>query len=573
MVAEGRLEVKKINGHKYYYYAEWGWVNGKCRRLWQKYLGKPDAILKAVEGKSTPPAYAEVFEWGLSTALYQECKTAKIADIVNEVCTKRDQGMSIGEYIIIAGINRAMGAVSKASTWEWFSKTSLLRHFPKVSKSALTSQRFWDHMDKISSDQTKKIWSKILQGVIKREGVDLSSISYDGTNFYTFIDTFNVRCDIAKRGKNKQGRNNLRQVSYALFCSADSHIPLYYDIYDGNRNDARQFPIMLEGFYSFFKNLSGKDRPVPPTTIIFDKGNNSNDNFMLIDSLKLNFVGSVKLGEHKALAEISNNDERFTACTTTGLEKSKSFKVEKLVYGKKRTVLITYNQNLFDSQHMTLQNDLSTALTKLSGLSSKLEDRRDGLVTKGRSPTLSSVQKQAKDIVSRQYMSKIINIEVSQDVGEKIPSISYSLDNQAVQQLCDTYLGKNILVTSQSEWEQDRVIKAYRSQFIVENVFKEMKDRTEGSWWPMCHWTDSKIRVHALYCTISLLIRALLLRRAQEAKIKISLKRLLASLREIKEVVNVFPKKGKEAKGQCQTTLTELSELQEKILKTLNISR
>ncbi|MEK7699718.1 MAG: hypothetical protein AAB332_04885 [Planctomycetota bacterium] len=35
-----RLETKKISGHTYYYHSEWGWVDGKCRRKWQRYLGK-----------------------------------------------------------------------------------------------------------------------------------------------------------------------------------------------------------------------------------------------------------------------------------------------------------------------------------------------------------------------------------------------------------------------------------------------------------------------------------------------------------------------------------------------------
>jgi hypothetical protein len=34
------LGVEKISGRNYYYYSQWGWVKGKCWRLWQKYLGK-----------------------------------------------------------------------------------------------------------------------------------------------------------------------------------------------------------------------------------------------------------------------------------------------------------------------------------------------------------------------------------------------------------------------------------------------------------------------------------------------------------------------------------------------------
>lgn len=150
------------------------------------------------------------------------------------LCPKRVQGLSAGEYITIAAINRTICPNSKRSMWDWFSQTALLRHFPNVSKATLTSQRFWDHMDKIGGDTALSIWTNILKGVLEREKIDLSSVSYDGTNFYTFIDTFNIRCEIAKRGKNKQGRNNLRQISYALFCSADGHIPLFYDIYEGD---------------------------------------------------------------------------------------------------------------------------------------------------------------------------------------------------------------------------------------------------------------------------------------------------------------------------------------------------
>ena len=35
-----RLEKKQVNGHTYYYYSKWAKVDGRCRRVWQKYLGK-----------------------------------------------------------------------------------------------------------------------------------------------------------------------------------------------------------------------------------------------------------------------------------------------------------------------------------------------------------------------------------------------------------------------------------------------------------------------------------------------------------------------------------------------------
>ena len=92
--------------------------------------------------------------------------------------------------------------------------------------------------------------------------------------------------------------------------------------------------------------------------------------------------------------------------------------------------------------------------------------------------------------------------------------------------LSDTYLGKNIIITDRATWHDEQIILAYRSQFHIENVFKDMKDRDIGSWWPLYHWTDQKINVHSFSCTIAVLLRALAHRRVKEAGIDISMKRL-----------------------------------------------
>jgi transposase len=562
-----RLEAKKISGRTYYYYSGWAWVDGKCRRVWQKYLGTLQNIAKSVDG-GPAPLCAEIFQWGLPIALWKECCLANVIEKIDKLCPKRDQGLSIGEYLVIAAINRAICQNSKRSMWGWFSQTALLRKFPYASKTALTSQRFWDHMDKISGNAVLSIWKSILKGVANRERIDLSSISYDGTNFYTFIDTFNIRCRIAKRGKNKQGRSNLRQVSYALFCSEDSHVPLFYNIYEGNRHDTKQFPLMLKKFHGFLNELSEKDCAIPQTTLIFDKGNNSAKNFALLDSLGLNFVGSVKLDEHKDLMQVPNNDPIFEVCESVELEGTKAFRTKKEVYGNERILVVTYNQNLFNAQWLTLHNDISKAIEKLSLLRQKLEDRANGVIRRGKAPTLASVEKQCKGILGRQHLKRIIAVTVSKG-SDDIPRLEYTIDNDAVHELSSTYLGKNIIISNRNDWSNEKIITAYRSQYIIEDVFKEMKDRNTGSWWPMHHWTDSKIKVHGLYCTIALLIKALMLRRTRKAGLRLSMKRFLSELDSIREVVNIYPRKRGKKKERKQAVLTKMSEVQQQLVSIL----
>ena len=87
----------------------------------------------------------------------------------------------------------------------------------------------------------------------------------------------------------------------------------------------------------------------------------------------------------------------------------------------------------------------------------------------------------------------------------------------------------------------------------------------------MNHWTDSKIGVHGLYCTIALLMRALMLRRVEAAKMHLSMKRLLSELDNMRQVINIYPKKRRQKTGRRQAVLSRTSELQDKLIDVLGL--
>ncbi len=99
-----------------------------------------------------------------------------------------------------------------------------------------------------------------------------------------------------------------------------------------------------------------------------------------------------------------------------------------------------------------------------------------------------------------------------------------------------------------------------------------MKDRSTGNWWPMLHWTDSKIKVHGLYCTISVLIRSLMARRVRQAGLRISMKRLLQELNGIREVINIYPRKRGKKTEKRQSVLSKLSDIQGQLMSILQLN-
>jgi len=561
---------KKINGKAYYYAEQRVWRDGKSTRAWQKYLGTIDKIIDAVDGKNMEPIHAVLFELGGIAAYLNVAEEISLVKTIDNMLPKREQGLTIGEYILIASINRGLDAVSKRSMWNWFQGTILLNQFSGIKKEQLTSQRFWDHLDKIPENKIMYIWKAILLGASKDKTSDLSLVSYDETNFYTFISSFNTRCGIAQRGKNKQGRANLRQVNYALFCSNKGHIPLYFDVYQGNRHDSKEFNAIIPKFKEAFKEQVTSNSQI---TLVFDKGNNSPDNISEIESSGFHFVGALKLNEHVELAELSNNDECFEQLSHPKLEEIKAYRLKKQVYGDERALIVTFNSNLYHDQLKTINTDIEKCQVQLSDLSGRLNDRANGLITKGKKPTKASVEKIIQDLLKRQFMKQLFTIDYKEK--NNAPVISYQLNGDAYANLLDTHLGKKILFTDNHHWSTEDIILAYHSQFIIENVFKETKDNKTGCWWPLNHWTDQKIKVHGLYCTITLLMRALLNIKIRQSSMNLSMRRLHGELNGIKQVINIYPKaKGKGKKRQMKTeTLTKMNEIQQKLFDTFRMGK
>jgi transposase len=564
-----RLEAKKVNGQTYYYYSVWSWVNGRCRRTFQKYLGKPGNIYKAMH-EGPVATHAEVFNYGLPIALWRELRRQRVVEIVDALCPKRNQGLTIGDYLGIAAVNRACDPTSKNGMWEWFQHTSLYRVVSNASGETLTSQRFWDHMDAVPVEKAREAWQRIIAECLKRESISLEDVCYDGTNFYTFIDTFNSAPSIARRGKNKQGRSNLRQVSYALFCTAADQIPLCFDVYPGNRNDCPEFSLMISRFRQFLIDIGWRidSETSVPVTLIFDKGNNSLANMEQMDREQLHFVASVKLGEHKELAAIPNDDSRFRECGSPQLRGILVMRMEKVVYGKRRTVVLCHNPRLHQQQLTTLHADIAKALEGLSRIRDKLQDRAAGLVKGGKSPTADSVKKQVTALLRRPFLDQIIRTRISENPPL---ALHFTVDTKALERIANTYLGKKLIITTRSEWDEERILKAYHSQYSIEHVFRNMKDRNRGVWWPLHHWTNQKIHIHAFYCTVATLLRALLFRRVRQSSLTISYHRLFSELTDIKEVICPLGKTARKRKGPVLTVLSKRNDIQQQLLKTLRI--
>src|SRR3989338_1196879 len=97
---------KKKSGKKFaWYLGENAWINGSSKRVWEKYVGTADAIKEMVENPSFPED-VESLCFGLPAAMLGINQHLNFSHIVDKHCPKKNQGLTVGEHILIDIINR-----------------------------------------------------------------------------------------------------------------------------------------------------------------------------------------------------------------------------------------------------------------------------------------------------------------------------------------------------------------------------------------------------------------------------------------------------------------------------------
>ncbi len=247
------------------------------------------------------------------------------------------------------------------------------------------------------------------------------------------------------------------------------------------------------------------------------------------------------------------------------------FRTEKKVFGRAHTVVVTFNPNLLDGQLQGLTASLNKARGKLRELQQQLRRWREGRVKGGKRPTLAEVQNQVRSICSAQHLKSILKAEVK-EVCRGL-ELSFSTDQAALDRLCRAQLGKTLLFTDNADWSLEEIVLAYRSQYHIEDAFKQMKDPQFLRWSPMFHWTDSKIRVHAFYCVLALTLSSVLQREVWNRGERLSINRLLEELGGIRETLVIYPRRQGQRQNQTATCLTRMNPLQQRLFSLLDLQR
>lgn len=553
----GSIIKKKIKGINYYYYVESKRVDGKPKLVNQNFLGTAEKMLEKALLTEIPlqkrVLYSDASEFGAVAMIYDIAERIGFTDIVDTICPKRKQGASTGTYILIEAINRAVAPTSTVNLEQWYSGTCL----PKITglrPSLFSAQNFWNNTSSINFETIQKIEDSLLTKIINSYDIDTSHIIYDATNFFTYIDTMQD-CESAKRGHSKEKRNDLRVVGLSLMVSPDCSIPLLHETYPGNRADATEFAIMMTALKNRYERITGKKTDV---TVIFDRGNNSEDNISILENneLPFHYVGGLKRNQCEELFLIPNDSYvEITEGTLAGLS---SYRSTITVFGREVTAVIVYNPALRDGQLQGININKVKTAAKLQSIQERLLMRAKGEITKGKKPTIETVKIAVEKALNTEFMSEIFSYEIL-EVNDNV-LLTYAESKVAFDRLCTKELGKTVLFTDRNDFTDAQIIASYRSAWHVESSFRQMKDTSHLTVRPIFHRTDQRIATHIFTCIQAYRLCCLLKKELSIKGVNISINKMFDEMAKIQKITTFFGNVDKPEKVESYTKGSELAE-------------
>ena len=543
---------KRQNGKTYYFLVESARVNGKPRIVSQRYLGSAAEIAaRLLEKGPGEPDRTRHLGFGDIAATWSILSRLKVVEIIDDVVGARrtDAGASVGTYIALAALNRVVDPCSKLGFAEWWRKTAGDRWLA-ISAGVLDHRRFWEAMDAISDTQLQETERRIVAHMVETFDLDLSGLVLDMTNFATWIDSANPRAPIAQRGHSKQKRMDLRICGLGLIVSVDGGIPLVSHAYAGNKPDVTQFPLLVNELVARFSSLIG-DKETSATerlTLVYDAGQNSADNYELLDGTPLSFVGSLPPSDHpELLAAPKSRYRTVDASRFVGLT---AFETTKVVFGKQRRLVVCHSKGLHQKQSRGFDQTLAKAHRQLGVLQARLgggKTRR----------SKEKVEAEIATILAPRWVSRVVRTTLT-GATPGLLRLSFNTDETARAALEEELFGKRILFSDKSieTTSTATIVAEYRSQETVEGDFRQMKDPQVVSFSPMFHWTEQKIRVHVFYCVLALIVAKLMVREADRAGMHMSVRELLATLAGIEETVLLY--QGPFGRPRAKRMLTDI---------------
>jgi len=426
---------------------------------------------------------------------------------------------SIGEMVLAVAIQRACAPGAKRDLGD-FLDASVARVSCLPGK-AFSGQAFHRLAARASEAQLEAAQVALARAAVEQFDLSADVLAFDTTNFDTHIAT-TTPGSLPRRGHAKSKRTDLRVVGLGLLVSETGHVPLLYRTYPGNGSDQAVLGDCLSGLRELHQALdAGESRRRPAErTLVRDGGSWSEQLELDLDGAGYHTLISLPLCHGAAVKALEYAAKRGAMKALSGrFSDVRAARLTAAVGDLNRTLVVVESKELLAGQKRGIAAALRKAKVELRAL-----ERR---AVAGR-VTRDAIEQRAKKILAREYLSQFVTFEIGGVEGA--PRFSWRVDPRRRRDLEKSRLGRRVLCTDRHSWSTERIVRAFRGQWNVEELFRRTKKGGVVPWGPSFQWADASLRLHTFATVIGLMLVSL---ARMALGTKLPARRMMLSLAQI----------------------------------------
>lgn len=334
----------------------------------------------------------------------------------------------------------------------------------------------------------------------EKYGRDTSLIYYDVTNYYFETDE---QTDLLRKGVSKEHRPN-PIVQMGLFMDNNA-IPITYELFAGNTNDC----LTYRPNFGRIKKQFDLGRVIS----VADKGMTTGDNiwYTINTPTKDGYVFSMSIrGADKSIKKYVLDEEGYEWLGEEYKRKSRLCP---------RTIQVTSN----NGKKIKKQVDEKQVVFWSKKYATRAKAEREAALAKARDlAKYPGNYTRATSYGAAKYVKKV---EYDKETGEILTASSILDINEDLIREEEALDGYYMLLTSEMDTPDDKIIDMYRGLWRIEESFKITKSELEAR--PVYVWTNEHIEAHFLTCFVALTLSRILEMKLEH---KYSAGRILESL-------------------------------------------
>ncbi len=489
---------REIEGRRYRIAAQSVWDSARGRSVArQAVLGPADPPPKVELSETHPVGTRAVGDVG---ALLWIAEQIDLVGHIDRACAGHGakDGPSVGEMVLSVALQRTCAPGPKCDLPEFLDgsvpRASCLR------ASAFTGQAYHRMAQRVTDRELEVAQVALAKAAVGRFDLSTDVLAFDTTNFDTHIAT-TTPGELARRGHAKSKRSDLRVVGLGLLVSETGHVPLLYRTYGGNGSDQSVLESCLTGLHELHGALDVGERRRRPAerTLVRDGGFWSPQLELDLDIAGYYSLISLPLGHNAAEAALAFAANRGAMKKLSDdLMDVRAARTRSAVGKLDRTLLVVESKELLEGQ----KRGIAVALIKATVELEKIER----LVQSGRIRR-TSLDLRVKKTLRREHLSSFVVVEIGGT--EKVPTLEWHVDAERRTHLEQTRLGRRVLCTDRHNWTTERIVRAFRGQWNVEELFRRAKKGGISPWGPSFQHADGSLRLHTFATVIGLMLVSL----------------------------------------------------------------